>query len=257
MWIEEALVHLQLPISHWKMQFVQDFQRSLWRLNTTLVSGTYYIGRSFLTTCLKSLWSFSLLLRIRDGAWLLLMTGQSFKNNESHSSYSPKIGRSMHWLGSCVLFFSLSAIFTIFSPEPHSPYHCESQDTSFMVWFCRKPNVLCILCPFFTSVLIDKMESDKESRETCIAFSLVLYLSALGSYKKAIPDLKMASGSALLSHLLTSLRTESKELLNCPIFKDWEWSSVSCSFFLILQTYATRLQETVKDSEYRADKIAQ
>lgn len=47
---------------------------------------------------LKSLWSFTLLPRIRNGDLLLLMTGQSFKNNESHF-YSPKIERSTHWLG--------------------------------------------------------------------------------------------------------------------------------------------------------------
>lgn len=103
----------------------------LWRLNTLLDLDPDYIGRSFLAPRLKSLWHFHLLLRIRNGNWLLLMTGQCFKSNESHTSYSLRVGRSTHWLGS---FFFLNAILTIFSLEPQRPHHCESWDTWVMAW---------------------------------------------------------------------------------------------------------------------------
>lgn len=130
----KALVRLQLPICHWKKEnaIFAWLSKDLWRLNTLLVLDTDYIGRSLLTTCLKSLWYFCLLLRIRNGSWLLLMTEQCFKNNESHSSYSLKISRSTHWLSSFFFFF-LNAILSIFSPEPHRPHHCESRDTWLML----------------------------------------------------------------------------------------------------------------------------
>lgn len=134
-----------------------------------------------------------LLLKIRNGNWLLLMTGQCFKNNESHSSFSLEIGRSTCWLGR----FFLNSIFTIFSQESHRAYQVKVRTLELRSSFCWNLSVLCTQCPLSTSVHIDKMGGYKKIQgNPGWLFSVALHISVVGSYKTGTLDLEKASSSA-------------------------------------------------------------
>lgn len=141
--------------------------KDLWRLKTLSVLDTDYTGRSFLAMCLKTFWHFPLLLRIRNGNWLLLMTGQCFKNNESRSSYSLKIGRSTHWLGS----FFLNAVLTIFSQESHRAHQVKVRTLELWSAFCRKLSVSCVLSVLSVpQCILTKWAVTKNPRKPRMAF---------------------------------------------------------------------------------------
>ena len=100
-WIEKLLVHLLAAASHTQLkkeiQIVHNFQR-ICKDSVSSWSCTQTLGRSFSLICVKTaflpLWKFCSFSEDKKWEVAIVVTGQCFKNNESHCSFSLRIGRA-------------------------------------------------------------------------------------------------------------------------------------------------------------------